>query len=413
MADPQIGDREFTSDTKVMNLGGGSNQARVRDYNERLVLSLIQREGALSRAEIARRSGLSAQTVTIIIRLLERDALVLPGVPVKGRVGQPSIPLALNPDGVFSLGLKIGRRSADLVLMNFAGQIRGQVSEAYAYPLPGRIVEFVRNGAEHLKAQLPEKLRGRLTGIGVAMPFEMWSWTEQIGASRAEMDAWREVDMLAELSRVTNLPTFLENDATAACEAELALGRGREFTSFVYFFVGFFIGGGVVLNHAVFSGPSGNAGALGAMPVGEAPGKVVSLIDRASIHLLETALQNAGQDPSRLWQNSDGWENLGAPLERWITETARHIAIAIVAACSVIDFEAAIIDGGFPIFVCERLVAATQLALTELDARGISPVSVHAGKQGSNARAIGAARLPIAARYLMKRSVLFKAPDVT
>ncbi len=412
MADSYASDREFTSDTKVMNLGGGSNQARVRDYNERLVLSLIQREGALSRAEIARRSGLSAQTVTIIARLLERDELVLPGVPVKGRVGQPSIPLALNPDGVFSLGLKIGRRSADLVLMNFAGQIRGQVSEAYAYPLPGRIVEFARNGAEFLKSQLPEKLRRRLTGIGVAMPFEMWSWTEQIGASRAEMDAWRDVDMLAELAHVTDLPTFLENDATAACEAELALGRGREFTSFVYFFVGFFIGGGVVLNHAVFSGPSGNAGALGAMPVGEAPGKVVSLIDRASIHLLETALQNDGQDPSRLWQNSDGWENLGAPLERWIRGTARHIAIAIVAACSVIDFEAAIIDGGFPIFVCEKLVAATRLALTELDARGISPVSVHAGKQGSNARAIGAARLPIAARYLMKRSVLFKAPDV-
>ena len=402
---------DFVNEAKVKNLGGGSNQARVRDYNERLVLSLIQREGSLSRAEIARRSGLSAQTLTIIARLLERDELILPGMPVKGRVGQPSIPLTLNPDGVFSLGLKIGRRSADLVLMDFAGQIRGQVGEAYAYPLPGRIIDFVRAGTAELKALLPAKYQHRLTGIGVAMPFEMWSWTEQIGASRAEMDAWREIDMPAELSRVTGMMTFLENDATAACEAELALGRGREFSSFVYFFVGFFIGGGIVLNHAVFPGLTGNAGALGAMPVGEAPGKVVSLIDRASIHLLETALQSAGQDPSRLWRNSDGWENLGAPLESWIAETARHVALAIVGACSVIDFEAAIIDGGFPGFVRERLVAATRVALTSLDARGISPVSIHPGLQGNNARAIGAARLPIAARYLMKRSVLFKAPE--
>ena len=409
MPNPTTSDADSVNEAKVMNLGGGSNQARVRDYNERLVLSLIQREGTLSRAEIARRSGLSAQTVTIIARLLERDELVLPGRPVKGRVGQPSIPLALNPDGVFSIGLKIGRRSADLILMDFAGTIRGHLSEAYSYPLPGHIIEFVQDGAEQLKARLSKKLRLRLTGIGVAMPFEMWSWTEQIGASKAEMDAWRQVDMPEELSAATGLATFLENDATAACEAELALAHGREFSSFVYFFVGFFIGGGIVLNHAVYSGPTGNAGALGAVPVGDGPNKVVSLIDRASIHLLETALQESGQDPSQLWQNADGWENLGVPLERWIDATAHHIAMAIVAACAVVDFEAAVIDGGFPGFVRDKLVAATRTSLARLDARGISPVSVQPGLQGSNARAIGAARLPIAARYLMKRSVLFNA----
>ncbi len=413
MAEARTNASAVGGDTKAAHLGGGSNQARGRDYNERLLLSLIQREGSLSRAEIARRSGLSAQTVTIIIRSLERDELVASGLPIKGRVGQPSIPLRLNPDGVFSIGLKIGRRSTDLVLVDFNGRVRALVSQAYSYPMPDRIIDFVRKGAAQLQGELPEKFRDRLAGLGVAMPFEMWSWTEQIGTMNGEMEAWRGVDMLAELSRVTGLPTLLENDATAACEAELALGHGREFSSFVYFFVGFFIGGGIVLNHVVYSGPTGNAGALGTMPVGMEAGKVVSLIDRASVYLLETALQAAGQDPSQLWKNTDGWDYLGDPYEAWLESTARHIAVAIVAACSVIDFEAAIIDGGFPAQVRERLVLATRIALTRIDARGISPVSVQAGIQGSNARAIGAARLPITAKYLMRRSVLFKDTRVT
>lgn len=402
---------EKAGETKVMNLGGGSNQARVRDYNERLVLSLIQREGALSRAEIARRSGLSAQTVTIIARLLERDHLLLSGEPLRGRVGQPSIPLTLNPDGAFSFGLKIGRRGADLLLMDLTGQIRGRLNQAYAWPMPDRIIAFVRAGTAELAEILQPALRDRLAGIGVAMPCELWNWSELIDASEDEMEAWRQIDMVGEIARATGLPTYLENDATAACAAELAFGRGREFASFVYFFVGFFIGGGVVLNHSVFSGSTGNAGALGAMPVAMAGRSYVSLIDRASIHLLETAMQDSGLEPSRLWTAAAGWDGLGALLDRWIDETARHIALAIVCACSIIDFEAALIDGGFPQAVRERLVVATRNALAGLAARGISPVSVHAGTQGSNARAIGGARLPIAARYLMKRSVLFKGAD--
>ncbi len=400
-------------DTKVMNLGGGSNQARVRDYNERLVLSLIQREGALSRAEIARRSGLSAQTVTIIIRLLARDELVLPGIPVKGRVGQPSIPLTLNPDGVFSLGLKIGRRSADLILMDFSGQVRGQLHEAYPYPMPERIIEFVRNGATKLSAALPKQLSKRLAGIGIAMPFELWSWSAQVGAAQQAMDVWRQVNMLEALADATGLTAFLENDATAACEAELALGRGREFTNFIYFFVGFFIGGGVVLNHAVFPGSTGNAGALGSMPVGEASGNYVPLLDRASTYILETSLQNQGLDPSRLWLAADGWEGLDAALDHWIAQTAGHIALAAVAACSVVDFEAALLDGGFPSWVRERLTAETRIAFEKLNATGISPLTIQSGTQGNNARAIGGAWLPIASRYLMKRSVLFKEPDTS
>ena len=64
----------------------GSNQAAVRAYNERLVLSLVRRFGSLAKADIARSTGLSAQTVSVIMRSLEEDGLLLRGEPVRGKV---------------------------------------------------------------------------------------------------------------------------------------------------------------------------------------------------------------------------------------------------------------------------------------------------------------------------------------
>ncbi|MEO6298609.1 MAG: winged helix-turn-helix transcriptional regulator, partial [Paracoccaceae bacterium] len=109
----------------------GSNQSGMRDHNERLVLSLVRQHGALAKSDIARMTGLSAQTVSVIMRALERDGLLLRGEPQRGRIGQPSVPMSLNHEGAFFLGLKIGRRSADLVLVDFLGQLRGTHRRVY------------------------------------------------------------------------------------------------------------------------------------------------------------------------------------------------------------------------------------------------------------------------------------------
>ena len=127
-----------TSPAVILDPSGGSNQVRVRAYNERLVMSLVRRHGALSKAEIARRSGLSAQTVTVIMRALESDGLLIRGAPTRGKVGQPSTPMRLNPDAVYSFGVKIGRRSAELAVMDFVGKVRLQIRRIYAYPMPER-----------------------------------------------------------------------------------------------------------------------------------------------------------------------------------------------------------------------------------------------------------------------------------
>ncbi|MBB2755311.1 UNVERIFIED_ORG: putative NBD/HSP70 family sugar kinase [Rhizobium aethiopicum] len=395
----------------ILNPAGGANQVRVRAYNERLVLSLVRLYGALSKADIARRSGLSAQTVSVIMRVLEKEGLLSRGAPVRGRVGQPSIPMHLNADAVYSFGLKMGRRSADLVLMDFVGRIRMQLHRTYAYPLPDEILAFVTSGIQELEDRLDEKQRGRIAGLGIAAPFELWNWAEEVGAPPGAMEVWREVDLQADIAARVSHPVFMQNDATSACGAELVFGVGPSYPDFVYFFIGSFIGGGIVLNSAIFSGRTGTAGAIGPLPVRGKNGETMQLLEIASIFVLENMLRERGIDPEPLWYSADDWVDFGEPMETWIQDSAKALAQAIVAAASIVDFSAAVIDGGFPHWVRSRVVQATIDEAAKLDLQGVVMPEIIEGAVGAQARAIGGASLPIFARYLTDQNVLFKEVD--
>ncbi|AXA41036.1 ROK family transcriptional regulator [Rhizobium leguminosarum] len=395
----------------ILNPAGGANQVRVRAYNERLVLSLVRLYGALSKADIARRSGLSAQTVSVIMRVLEKEGLLSRGEPVRGRVGQPSIPMHINPDAVYSFGLKMGRRSADLVLMDFVGRIRMQLHRTYAYPLPDEILAFVTSGIRELEDRLDDKQRGRIAGLGIAAPFELWNWAEEVGAPPGAMEVWRDVDLQADIAARVSHPVFMQNDATSACGAELVFGVGPSYPDFVYFFIGSFIGGGIVLNSAIFSGRTGTAGAIGPLPVRGKNGETMQLLEIASIFVLENMLRERGIDPEPLWYSADGWVDFGEPMEAWIQDSAKALAQAIVAAASIVDFSAAVIDGGFPDWVRSRVVQATIDEAAKLDLQGVVMPEIIEGAVGAQARAIGGASLPIFARYLTDQNVLFKEVD--
>ena len=99
----------------------GGDQLGLRAYNKRMILNLIRQHGALPKAEIARLTGLSAQAVSVIVNALLKEKLVRKGNKVRGKVGQPHTPIALNANGALSGGVKIGRRSLELMLVNCRG----------------------------------------------------------------------------------------------------------------------------------------------------------------------------------------------------------------------------------------------------------------------------------------------------
>lgn len=114
----------------------GSSQGGVRQYNERVVLEAVRLHGALPAADIARQTQLTAQTVSMIAKRLQDDGLLIKGAPQRGKVGQPSVPLSLNPDGAFAIGIKVGRRSLDTLLVDFTGARRQRYTLDYRHADP-------------------------------------------------------------------------------------------------------------------------------------------------------------------------------------------------------------------------------------------------------------------------------------
>jgi predicted NBD/HSP70 family sugar kinase len=389
----------------IRSLSLGVNQSGVRDYNERLLLTLLQRNGPMAGSELARLANLSPQTISIILREMEAEGILARGAPVKGKVGKPSIPMSLAEDGVLSFGCKIGRRSATLLLADFRGTVRHEIQHTYAYPLPKAIFEFLQEGIETILDRCTPEQRQRICGIGIGMPFELWRWNEQVGAPPAEFAAWKDVDFAVELARFTDLPVQVVNDATAGCQAEHIYGRGKEFRDYAYFFIGAFIGGGIVLNHSVYQGHHGNAGALGSLRSFGPQGESQQLIDTASIHLLETRLREHGHDPRDLWTQPQDWSRFSRYVEPWIGRTAQELARASLSVCAVIDFEAIVIDGAFPETVKHELVERTRRYLVNQDMRGLIAPRIEAGAVGGNARAIGAAASPHFERYFMNGNI--------
>jgi len=382
----------------------GSNQSGMRDHNERLVLSLLRQHGALAKSDIARITGLSAQTISVIMRALEQDGLLLRGEPVRGRIGQPSVPMRLNPEGALFLGLKIGRRSTDLVLVDFLGRVRDSRRKTYRYPTPGGIVAFVGEALPELMQAQPPALRPRVSGMGVAMPFQLWNWVQALGAPQAEMDAWRDCDIQTDLAAITGMPVYLQNDATSACGAELVFGSGDKPRDFLYFYVGTFIGGGLVLNGQLFLGRTGNAAGVGPIPVPGPDGRMRRLFDAASLASLADAMEAAGESADQLWEQPNRWQVSQPVLERWLTEAAEGLASAILSAATLLELEAVLIDGWMPPEIRAEITARTAAALQRLDLSGIAPPVVREGTVGAQARSLGAAAIPLSQRYLLDQN---------
>lgn len=387
----------------------GSNQSGMRDHNERLVLSLVRQQGGLAKTEIARITGLSAQTVSVIMRALEQDGLLLRGTPMRGKIGQPSVPMFLNPDGAFFLGLKIGRRSAELTLVDFTGAVRATQRKFYRYPSPDAIMAFVARVLPDLLGNLSATDRARVSGMGVAMPFQLWSWVQLIGAPQTEMDAWRDRNIQAELTALTDLPVYVQNDATSACGAELVFGSGERPKDFLYFYFAYFIGGGLVLNGQLVLGRTGNAAGVGPLPIRGMDGQMQRLLSAASLSKLAERMDAAGENSAPLWENPDHWNVSPAILNDWMDDAANGLAWATLSAAALLEIEAVMIDGWMPPEIRAEITRRTREALLRLDLAGIDPPTIREGTLGANARALGAAAIPLSQRYLIDQNAAMRS----
>jgi predicted NBD/HSP70 family sugar kinase len=390
----------------------GSSQGGLRQYNERVVLQAIRLHGALPAADIARLTSLTAQTISLITKRLLDDGLLKKGAPQRGKVGQPSIPLSLDPDGAYAVGIKVGRRSLDVLLVDFTGAVVERSSLDYRFPDPDELLAEIGKRLAALRRKLGPERRDRVHGVGIAAPMAIGGWQQLLGFSAELASRWQQTDLRAAVQRVSPWPVLLMKDTAAACVAELVAGRGRSVKSFLYVFVDTFIGGGLVLDSQLRAGATGNAGALGSLPLwlsrGANESAPAQLLSVASLLNLEQSWAAAGLDTAADSQGQALQPPWLTHTERWLDTAGSAIAQAINGAACLLDVEGVLLDGSCSRELLHRLEAAVQQALPRYSWEGVSRPTLQAGTIGSDARALGGALLPLYASFAPDRELFLK-----
>ena len=398
----------------------GSNHTGMRQFNERTVLRAIRHEGAIPKADLARLTQLSSQTVSIIVNRLLDDSLLIKQDRIRGKIGQPSVPLAINPDGAYSIGLQVGRRSLEVVVTDFLGQMRHQWQHSYPYPSPTEVLPKIKEGLKLMQKRMGAEAWKRAVGIGLSAPLAMHQWGDLMGkkAQKAMVD-WEHIDLVQEVQAMSALPVEFAKDTTAACVAELVQGLGRDVPNFLYVYVGTFVGGGLVMDGHIVNGPRGNAGAIGSMPIGLPPlgtranaNTPAQLLQLASGWQLEQALMAAGHDPLLVQQDAIMSPEFSAFTQPWLSQAAKALAMSATSAAALLDLDAIIMDGSLNPKLLQALIQQTEASLAQFSFDGIHQPQILAGRVGSHARALGGALLPLHAQFFPDKDIFLKQDEL-
>ncbi len=404
-------DEELEAPEQLLFKPRGSNQGGMRQYNERVLLQAIRLHGSRPKAELARLTHLSTQTVSLIVDRLFADGLLQKEDAVRGKVGQPSVPISLNPTGAYSIGIKVGRRSADTLLLDFTGQVVARSSLAYDFPDPPALLNYLSDQLQTIPAQLGKQATKRIAGIGVAAPLSMGGWQTLLGVSSARAAAWQGFDLRESLAQHTDIPVQFIKDTAAACVAELVAGLGQSTKSFVYIFIDTFVGGGVVLDSQWRSGLSGNAGAIGSMVTqraqagSPAPAQALSM---ASLHQLEQRLTAAGLDGNACYSDAVLQGEYLPHAQAWLQDTAATLALVVHNSACLLDMEAVIVDGNIGRGMLAQLQTALREQMAAYGWEGVSAPQLLQGTIGADARAFGAGLLPLYSSFAPDPEVFLK-----
>jgi predicted NBD/HSP70 family sugar kinase len=399
--------------------GGGSNTSLVRNYNERAVLLRLHQTGTASKREIADHLNLTPQAMVAIVDSLESRGLVKELGKRTGSVGQPSTLYGINPDGAFSVGVKAGRRNLNMVLANFAGEVLFRRHSEYAVHEPSSIMEAITDFCVEVRDRLSPAERKRLIGLGLSAPYFIERWHAELDLPPRTLDAWRKVNLVEEISKRTEMTVYLENDGTAAAIGEFLFGLGRNYRNFQYVFIGTIVGGGIILDGQPFTGANGNSGALGPLPV--PPSKLDSvqsapnggpqyLLHRASVSMLLHHLRQHGFEigsTSELPRHLDAARPL---IQEWLEDCCDALVWTIQSLVAFIDVEAVIIDGNIAKFLLAEIVDTVDRRMQSSGQTGVFLPEVVLGEVGAEAGAIGAAILPLFAKFSPDRAILTNAP---
>ncbi|WP_226663769.1 ROK family transcriptional regulator [Microbulbifer aggregans] len=241
----------------------GNNSKQSKTSNLRLVLNLITTARPISRVEIARRTELTKQTISNLTEELAGAGLIHEtGIRREG-VGKPSKMLDLNPEGAFTIGLRVKNNGVEAGLYNIAGD---EIA-VRQFPKPDQDPEALADTLAQIAdacLQGAGAPRERVLGIGLVLPPPQSFSRDPRKAEQAGLMSDLHIQKVRRLLvEKTGFPVACENVAAAVSASEMLYGAARDLKSFVYIHLGDSLEAGIVFNRQLFGGYNGISGRLG------------------------------------------------------------------------------------------------------------------------------------------------------
>lgn len=243
------------------------SQSSLHRANLERVLRAVRMAGSLTQAEIARSTGLSAATVSNIVRELKDSGTVVVTPTSSG--GRRARSVSLSADAGIVVGIDFGHSHLRVAIGNLAHRVLAEESEPVdtdASAAQG----FDR--AERVVARLLEQTGFRpdkVIGVGLGVPGPIDVETGALG-STAILPGWAGIAPGKELSSRLGMPVYVDNDANLGALGELVWGAGRGLSDLAYIKVASGVGAGLVIAGQIYRGPGGTAGEIGHITLDEA-----------------------------------------------------------------------------------------------------------------------------------------------
>lgn len=362
-----------------------------RQFSLRSVMEAIVQGGPVSRASIAKQTGLSKQTISEIVRQLEDEGWVRETGRTSGHVGRSAVTYELIPSAAYIVAVDLGGTKVRVAICDLSSHVFAEDSEP-THPGGGQaIVEQIAR----LSGQVADKggvPRDKLRVAVVGAPGAPQADTGRVLLA-PNIAGFDQMDVAGALETALGFDVMLENDVNLAVLGESWLGAGQGIDNLAFIALGTGVGSGLMLNGQLVRGASNAAGELGFLPFGADPFEPESLragaYERkvASLGIIARYRELAGHDatvPAIFERANNGDANAATVLD----ETARYLARGIGAIAAIANPEKVILGGsigGRPELV-ERVRQVLPLCFPY-------PVQVEASVLGNHAALVGAAAI--------------------
>jgi predicted NBD/HSP70 family sugar kinase len=380
-----------------------ASSSTIRDINRQIVLNFIRDREPLSRADIARESALQRSTVSDIVEKLKADGLIEEIGAGQSTGGRRPTLLRVRAAGATAIGVDITPTRTTVVKSDLAGRVL-ESREFLTSPQRDKTLQRVIKSVCEITGDSAEAIEG----IGVSLPGLVDP--DEGCAIYVPYFKWRAWPIAEELSRATNLPVTVDNDANTAALAELWFGRPEISVArdFIMVLVAEGIGTGVIFDGQIYRGEHNAAGEFGHMIVGQkgpvrcscgnqgcweafASGRAAM----ARYRNLSGSNERASIGLAQLVDRANNGEEAAITA---LTETAHYLGIGISNLIVGLSPEAVVV-GGVIARVWPLITDAVKETIEHSIRRGLPPVSIVASTLGDQPSLLGALSLVLASKF--------------